>query len=1220
MAKYTLTFSKDSERFEDARLFGDSSKFFPGTLITIFLPERKSSDKFDSSQIVIPHIKKFSVKEKLTPNHINIYQFLKYTNDEKLDKGEVYSKLFDALIKEITRGKNNGAWIHYFDFGGYFFDERITKKIIHFLVSDYNINSANNIVVLNPPPEEFLDNLNYEILQLNIHVDGYRLHPIPFIRDKNGAVDIFWMGVYNSSDAQKLNDLLMDQNDLRRSDFEDPGHVVGNINFYDQHGNMHSYIDMESIVSYFQGKSEESSGESVRSIISKYIIKRDKTIFLCPGNYYQNEYLQLYDAINNVEECRLLAGALLVEIKRHVKLDGTLKFICVTSSSQQIVKYFEFLDGEEPQMISLDNYHSIMYDTTLAESVKDSDRVILICDVFSTGFLTNIICSRLNEIGAVLEKIAVLVDATDENFEPESRAAVIRGKVISVLRLKMLKYRRKDIGEKLVGNQFKVIRINPYTNTPIMESLASNSINDRVLMDNEEFIGIIDESHVKAGYFKFNNLIHPYFFDMDEILQNPIISKKLLHRLFEKFQDKISSDFEVIFFPKGSAIQQLDFESLKTEIFKNHSIVIAELQRFSTNEGWRFPHPPKFMHGLARGKRALIIDDGSCSGDSLMQMIDEIASLEVKEIFVLSIIGRLNDHKKDFFTRLCTIAGNSTVIPVYVYFGAQWHIPTYYIEESPILREKQWLESVSDIPNLPGKIKLTAENILNELSLKDVKDSSNRYLLKRKDNVSIIKELILVKEEIGKVTSYKYYTEYFEFFDRFIKQYEGSTIVKDRYRMIESICAVFLHEPDLYNRVRTILPDLTEKIEVFVQTILFGNPERINKNRLSKEDLYYKWSNKNIIHLFFIVYRGESLFDILSTANIVILIKDFATIESDLYYLFYRILKYLPINEIDINKKPFSGRTKHMIEVLKESGELTGEVRRHLKRFSIFMSSLPSGQENFLEALAGMKQAYGRISDDAFHNEYIFNDKQIVASQLRLLAKYKKDGKPISNIVDLIRSKWEAISVFVSKLLSFYKSHSNFFFVHNFISDSPNGKKSLAGLVGIVDEAIHNEEFSDVEIIILAMNEIFNDFILDESFSYKLFSNISVQTVSYEFEKFVADISNTYPKYDIKINSSVTKASVNIPSVYLTEIIFKELKSNFRYVDEDSPLIFSWYEDSKNVTLTISNKSKPSLENGGGQGLAKLSLFNDFPIPTRYSSSFNEADTSFVQTIQLSKI
>ena len=97
----------------------------------------------------------------------------------------------------------------------------------------------------------------------------------------------------------------------------------------------------------------------------------------------------------------------------------------------------------------------------------------------------------------------------------------------------------------------------------------------------------------------------------------------------------------------------------------------------------------------------LILDDGSCSGESIIQMIDEVAFLNVKEIIVLSIIGRINDHKKDFFSRLKFIHNKGQNIPITVFFGSHWHVPTYYIEESPIIKEKQWLEKMALLINTP---------------------------------------------------------------------------------------------------------------------------------------------------------------------------------------------------------------------------------------------------------------------------------------------------------------------------------------------------------------------------------------------------------------------------------------------------------------------------------------------------------------------------------------
>ncbi|KKX48149.1 hypothetical protein L950_0222715 [Sphingobacterium sp. IITKGP-BTPF85] len=557
-----------------------------------------------------------------------------------------------------------------------------------------------------------------------------------------------------------------------------------------------------------------------------------------------------------------------------------------------------------------------------------------------------------------------------------------------------------------------------------------------------------------------------------------------------------------------------------------------------------------------------------------MQMIDEITTLDVSEIVVVSIIGRLNDHKKDFFSRLNTMTGNNGIIPVSVYFGVQWHIPTYYIEESPIIREKQWLETLISIANLPDKIQRTANNILEELKLKTIEDESNKYLLKRKDGKSIIKELILVKEEIGKITSYRYYKEYFIYFDKFMKIYEGEEKSEDRYQMIEAICAVFLHEPNLFQKVKNILPDLAEKIEVFIQTILFGNPEKRKRPKLLKNDLFYKWTNKNIIHLFFIVHNGGSLLDQLSNDKIIELIKNFASHSSDLDYLFYRILKFIPISQNEVQNKPYAGKIKLLVEILKESPQLDLEIKKQIKRYSIFFESLPNSELDFDEHLAYIKRQYSKIGDDKHHNVFIINDKILISSQIWVYTKLKSNNESVEEPFNTIRKHWENISIFISNLLGFYKTNVQFFTFHDFVNDGPNEKRSLEKMFGIIDKSIHSEELTNGDEVLLLLNEIFERFILENSETYKLFENISVQDAPREFSVFLETLRNSYPNHNIKVISPPQPIKLNIPLLYFNGIILKELLSNFRHSDENYPIEINWEYDENFAVFEIKNHIK----------------------------------------------
>ena len=85
--------------------------------------------------------------------------------------------------------------------------------------------------------------------------------------------------------------------------------------------------------------------------------------------------------------------------------------------------------------------------------------------------------------------------------------------------------------------------------------------------------------------------------------------------------------------------------------------LVFPIPRIMAPKGWRFSFPPKFMNILSENKElsALIIDDGSITGATLMQMIDSVAFLSLKSIDVISIFGRLEDFQKELFSRVKSI-------------------------------------------------------------------------------------------------------------------------------------------------------------------------------------------------------------------------------------------------------------------------------------------------------------------------------------------------------------------------------------------------------------------------------------------------------------------------------------------------------------------------------------------------------------------------------------
>jgi len=811
-----------------------------------------------------------------------------------------------------------------------------------------------------------------------------------------------------------------------------------------------------------------------------------------------------------------------------------------------------------------------------------------------------------------------LVNAIDRSFEPDTfKYESIEKSICALVDFPITKVRRVEIKDDLVNGKLRVIRINPFTNTPIIDKLQKSNYKDSVLLSNEEFVDLIHSSDIKVGYFKFNNLIHPYFFQTNRILQDNETSFHLLKKIFERIDDSITSGIEIIFYPKNSGVKYLDTKILTNRILLNQRIEFLELERFSTSEGWRFPHPAEYMKKNSTGKKVMILDDGSCTGDSIIQMIDEVAFLDVNEIIVLSIVGRVNDHKREFFSRLAELENGPSKLKIKIFFGCHWNIPTYYIEDSPVIFEKRWLENIISFPNVPKKIKDIAGVVLNELMPKDISEENNQHLLKEKNGASINRDLILMREEIGRITSYRFYESYFEFFNEFIAKYESNRNTKDRYKTIELICAVFLHEPYLFSKLKNVLPDLVDKIEEFTLAITTGNPKK-EFRRLEKKNLHYDWKNKDIIHLFFIVFKDTRLIEILDSEKLEELIKSFGKNSNDLHYILFKLLRYLPLNKEIISEKKHSGAIIQLIESVKD--RIDSGQNNNLKIFTSYLATLPYRVDDFSSHVNKIKNNYSKLKKDQHHNEYIFNDKQVLITQLRVLYKKKLTQRDSENEKAGIINAWSNISNFVEELLRFGTLYPNFFIPYKdgVSGESINDLYSLRELHGNIQEIIYSEDLSNAEDAIILVNNLFSRFIMDSSKYPLIFDDILVSSTKSVFDEFATDIKSKNKDIKLKL-AALPSCSINFPLFFLKEIILKEIRENLRHANLKDEVEVNFVESVDSLEIKIRNTIKVPIERkGGAKGIDRLNKLNDFPIASKYLSS--EDNGYFQQVIKFSKL
>ena len=1204
--KILFDFSVSNDLERAFSYFGDGKCYFPGTLVSLCIPDIE-----DVSTINISAIKPEIIFSKIQPEnriYVNVNSFV---DSLRVGKEILYNTLLSALKKEICSTTIPSLALISFK-GDSLVEKRIIKKLLYFLLTDYDINHFNNVIILNSPPFNLMEEISSEIIGLNEAIKNYKIHPLPIVdfNEGTGQVTLQWLGVYSEEDKIKLNELLYEEYSIAKSDFRDPTNILGQLNEFDNYGNLLSNFPSSSeILDFYKREDNILTSIEVERLLGKYnCVKIDdgKSLYLCNGGYYQKEYVELNNLINDKSDCNVIALLLYDKIKKALITTDQYKFIGITTSSQKILKSFE-LQGyiTSNDYIALDNYHT--FENELSnETVDSAKKYILICDVISTGFLTRKLNNKLIQLGTKIEYIAVIASILHPDFESsKSFIDEFEKKIISLHEIPVKKYRRKDVNEEIISKD--IIRINPHTNIPITLSINETNYNDSIIFHSQisydiknneinisnKFLDSIGVESINVGFLKFNNVIHPYFFNTDLILKE--ISESLLREIFKKINKRdIEKEKLQIFFPRKSGIENFDFNQLK-KVLNNHLIEEIEIERFGTPEGWRFPHNTDYLNAKIENNICFILDDGSCSGDSLIQMIDEISFYSAKEIFLLCFIGRVVDHKREFFSRLSNIRvkdGNS--IPISIYFACHWHIPTYYLDENPNIKETSWLSEIINLQNTPQNIKRIAYSIIKEILPKDKDNFSDyKYLPKIKDTAVIPKkELLLIREELGKVIGYRLYKESFIFFDYFIKKYEALRNSKDRYKEIELLCATFVYEPYLYDKIAGILPDVISRIEDFVRVLIFSD-QRIY------ELLTYKWDKKDIVHLFFIVFKNEKLIQELTIDRFKLLIAFTQQVNSTTNYVLYKLLKYFPLSSDQFNDKKFDNQIKNLIVELKGDETIPN---KEIRKYYNFITSLPS-RNDFLSQLSQLKENYSKQKEPEFHDEkksFNHNISELIVTIRELVSDINENRQLDTIKINTIRKCWYKILNFVNPILSFSSSFNDFLLPYTFY-ELVSQTNSLRKMVGFIDDIVlsNNESLLDVEKLETIKKHVIkiqSDFEINSIF-YQLIDSHESNLFEFVFS-LKKEFSVFWNVVEQGTINETGKSNLEIPKLYMDKLLTAELVTNMKKYStgHDMAIVFLTYKylsddlfelEIRNSIMNLTSK------NSNGEGTKCIKLLSD---------------------------
>lgn len=630
-----------------------------------------------------------------------------------------------------------------------------------------------------------------------------------------------------------------------------------------------------------------------------------------------------------------------------------------------------------------------------------------------------------------------------------------------------IKALNKDCGKNLVESNIDVKRINPLLNT-VVELSDEYAEKQRILFENpkellptdEKELKLYQDKFFKIGHFEQNISHNGYLTNMKTLFSNDEglrIIKEIKHKIDSEYQTKlynrniddatklfsiislagqienveianaISTEMrqvldtlinepskphskkysykpDFIFYPIFSGIENFSHDQFH-EVFNTDYENIIGLQRFDTDKGWRFPFPPKRFNNITKGKHILIFDSGALTGESLVQMIDSVSFLDVARIDVISVVGRIEDYNREFFSRIKSlkvktlhdeyfdesierfehkqeiVRNKVSFANLNIIFGINFHIPVFSSKSScPFCEELSELYSFQDIskPLFPPATKSYIEKRIKEIGRIDLnhepnsptpeyipyeklyEDDETKEERKQYDIVSIF----LMRDKLGKIDSYRFYKEYYKPFDEdIIKHLDGNIYEKkDVLKQIELILICILHEPKLFKVHKDLLVNIHDKCEEIILDIIFDDA--------TLEKLNFKWSKYSIVRLFLLYFR-KALIDQKEFERLFVFIGDDEDSLNYLSFVFQQTLKSLA-SEGSRSNEPFFNNLVAIDDDFDKgandcpiySNQGLRDVIKNLTRYIH-----PATSENVLQAFFNMKMFFKNTFPNADHIE-----------------------------------------------------------------------------------------------------------------------------------------------------------------------------------------------------------------------------------------------------------
>ncbi len=340
--------------------------------------------------------------------------------------------------------------------------------------------------------------------------------------------------------------------------------------------------------------------------------------------------------------------------------------------------------------------------------------VVLITDVISRGTLVGGLCQLCSEVIKV--KPGLVITILDTRIKDDREAYKISG--ISVHSMHKVRVKKLHDSQHIPKNA-RIMEIDDVNVCPVDPDRGKlnypRELGKRKRERQREFFAALALSGEPAGkpmcqvgHFAVSNY-HHYTFYLDSFRFFNYYRPKDHNRcLLDMICDRIVSDFDKTCFPQGErevqkivalypdpqvSKSELIVRKLQSKLGFTQSLILYRDRAVRT---WIFT--PFIEHGIGiRGKYVLIIDDGCCSGQTLMAMISCALHNRAKKILGYFFVNRMSMASTQYFEHTYARRRN-----VKVQFIVPFHIPVFDPQLCPLCGYKTEIDLVTERYPIPA--------------------------------------------------------------------------------------------------------------------------------------------------------------------------------------------------------------------------------------------------------------------------------------------------------------------------------------------------------------------------------------------------------------------------------------------------------------------------------------------------------------------------------------